>query len=63
MPSFRIGDSRREEHDRDAAGLVTVARFELPEFWRWARVEVEGERGRRAWSDPFVLPGELLARV
>lgn len=55
------GNWRGESLERDANGLVTVARFELPEFWRWARVEVEDERGRRAWSNPFVLPGELPA--
>ena len=48
-----MGNWRGEALERDAAGLVTDARFELPEFWRWARVEVEDERGRRAWSNPF----------
>ena len=33
-----------------------------PEFWRWARVEVEDERGRRAWSNPFLLAGETPAQ-
>jgi hypothetical protein len=53
-----MGSWRGEALEHDAAGLVTDARFEVPEFWRWARVEVEDERGRRAWSNPFVLPGE-----
>jgi hypothetical protein len=53
-----MGNWRGEALERDAAGLVTDARLEYPEFWRWARVEVEDERGRRAWSNPFVLPGE-----
>ena len=52
-----MGNWRGEAVERDAAGLVTAARFEAPEFWRWGRVEVEDERGRRAWSNPFVLPG------
>ncbi len=57
----RMGNWRGETRERDGDGLLTVARFELPEFWRWARVEVEDERGRRAWSNPFVLPGQLPA--
>lgn len=58
-----MGNWRGEERERDADGLITVARFDLPEFWHWARVEVEDERGRRAWSNPFELPGELPARA
>ncbi len=58
-----MGNGRGEERERDADGLITVARFEFPEFWRWGRVEVEDERGRRAWSNPFVLQGELPPRV
>ncbi|MCY7304005.1 MAG: CehA/McbA family metallohydrolase [Thermoleophilia bacterium] len=58
-----MGDWRGEVRQRDGDGLITVARFEFPEFWRWARVEVEDERGRRAWSNGFVLPGELPARA
>jgi hypothetical protein len=58
-----MGNWRGKEHDRDDDGLVTEAAFEYPEFWRWARVEVEDEHGRRAWSNPFVLPGELPARA
>ncbi len=53
-----MGDWRGEARERDADGLVTLAGFEYPEFWRWARVEVEDERGRLAWSNPFLLPGE-----
>ena len=58
-----MGNWRGEEGERDGDGLITVARFGLPEFWRWARVEVEDVRGRRAWSNPFVLSGELSAQV
>ena len=58
-----MGNWRGDVRQRDGDGLITVARFEFPEFWRWARVEVEDERGRRAWSNSFVLPGELPARV
>ena len=54
-----MGNWRGKALDHDAAGLITAARFEAPEFWRWARVEVEDERGRRAWSNPLVLPGEV----
>jgi hypothetical protein len=53
-----MGNWRGEALDRDPAGLLTGARFDYPEFWRWARVEVEDERGRRAWSNPFQLPGD-----
>ena len=53
-----MGNWRGEARASDAAGLVTEAHFEYPEFWRWARVEVEDDRGRRAWSNPFLLPGE-----
>ena len=52
------GNWRGEVRACDAAGLVTEARVDYPEFWRWARVEVEDERGRRAWSNPFLLQGE-----
>ena len=57
------GNWRGEVHERDPDGLITAARFELPEFWRWGRIEVEDERGRRAWSNAFPLPGELPARA
>ena len=57
------GNWRGEARERDTDGLVTEAVFEYPEFWRWARVEVEDERGRRAWSNPFLLPGETPAPV
>ncbi len=52
------GSWRGETLERSPDGLVTGARFELPEFWRWARAEIEDERGRRAWSNPFSLAGE-----
>jgi hypothetical protein len=58
-----MGNWRGDIRQRDGDGLITVARFEFPEFWRWARIEVEDVRGRRAWSNPFVLPGELPARA
>ena len=53
-----MGNWRGEARASDAAGLVTEAHLQYPEFWRWARVEVEDDRGRRAWSSPFLLPGE-----
>ena len=56
-----MGNWRGEARACDAAGLVTEARLDYPEFWRWARVEVEDERGRRAWGNPFLLPGEAPA--
>jgi hypothetical protein len=46
---------RGEVLDRDDDGLVNAVRFEHPEFWRWARVEVEDEHGRRAWTNPLSL--------
>ncbi len=39
----------------DDDGLVTAASFAYPEFWRWARVEIEDQFGRRAWGNPFGL--------
>ncbi|MGN6379568.1 MAG: CehA/McbA family metallohydrolase [Gaiellales bacterium] len=51
------GGYRGREIARDANGLITAARFDYPEYWRWARVEIEDERGRRAWGNPFRLPG------
>ena len=52
-----VGDWRGTALERDDQGLVCAARFEHPEFWRWARVEVEDWRGWRAWSNPFEVPG------
>jgi hypothetical protein len=52
------GGYRGQVVTRDDAGLVTAARFDYPEYWRWVRVEVEDEHGRRAWGNPFRLPGE-----
>jgi hypothetical protein len=52
------GDWRGEALARDPDGLLTGARLDYPEFWRWARVEVEDAHGRRAWGNPFLLPGE-----
>ena len=42
------------EHDGD--GMLTAVRLDHPELHRWARVEVEDARGRRAWGNPFELP-------
>ncbi len=53
-----MGNWRGETVAHDGDGFVTAARFEYPEFWRWARIEVEDERGRRAWSNPMVLHGQ-----
>jgi hypothetical protein len=50
-------DWRGEVLSRDAAGLVTAARFDQPELWSWARVEVEDDRGGRAWGSPIGIPG------
>ncbi len=58
-----MGDWRGVAVARSNDGLVTEARFEYPEFWRWARVEIEDERGSRAWGNPFGLPGEIPAAV
>ena len=51
------GNWRAETLETDATGLITAARFDHPELWRWARVELEDERGARAWGNPFELPG------
>lgn len=52
------GGWRGQTTERDHRGLLTGCRFDYPEYWRWARVEVEDEHGRRAWGNPFRLPGE-----
>ena len=52
------GDWRGAPLARDPDGLLTAARFEYPEYWRWARVEVEDVQGRRAWGNAFQLAGE-----
>jgi hypothetical protein len=49
------GDWRGTALEQDDEGLLRAARFEHPEFWHWARVEVEDARGRLAWSNPFSL--------
>jgi hypothetical protein len=36
--------------ERTDEGSITAARFELPEFHRWGRVEVVGADGARAWD-------------
>lgn len=35
-------------------GIVT-ARFEVPEYWKWNRVEVVGLDGSIAWANPFPI--------
>ena len=52
------GDWRGSAVALDDDGMVVEARLAYPEFWRWARVEVEDAAGRRAWGPPFRLPGE-----
>lgn len=52
------GDWRGAPLTRDADGQLTAVRFEYPEYWRWARVEVCDVHGRRAWGNPFQLAGE-----
>lgn len=44
--------------ERASDGAIVEALFELPEYWRWGRVEVVDAVGRKAWSNPFTLPGE-----
>ena len=56
-----MGNWRGEARTLDGDALLTEAVFEYPEYWRWARVEVEDRSGRRAWSNPFLLPGETTA--
>lgn len=41
--------------ERDSAGAIVAARFELPEFRPWARIEVEGVDGTMAWGNPFEI--------
>ena len=55
MAGDGAGDYRGTTAATDDAGLVIAARFELPEYWNWARVEVEDAHGRTAWSNPFGL--------
>jgi hypothetical protein len=49
------GNWRAEPLGTDGHGLITAARFEYPELWRWARVELEDAHGARAWGNPFSL--------
>lgn len=56
-----MGSWRGEARAFDSDALLTEAEFEYPEYWRWARVEVEDRYGRRAWGNPFLLPGETTA--
>ncbi|HET6849890.1 MAG TPA: CehA/McbA family metallohydrolase [Gaiellales bacterium] len=52
------GDWRGAALRLDEGGLLVEARLQYPEFWRWARVEVEDDRGGVAWGPPFRLPGD-----
>ena len=52
-----VGSWRGEARALDGDGLVVEAVFEHPEYWQWARVEVEDRDGRRAWGNPFALDG------
>jgi hypothetical protein len=52
------GDWRGTAVAVDEEGLLTEARLAFPQYWRWARVEVEDEVGRIAWGPPVRLPGE-----
>jgi hypothetical protein len=51
-------DWRGDVIARDGEGLAVAARFDYPEFWRWARVEVIDAAGAMAWGQQFRLPGE-----
>lgn len=55
------GNWRGRADALDGEGLVTTAVFQYPEYWHWARVEVEDRHGRRAWGNPFLLPRETTA--
>jgi len=57
------GGWRGQATRRADGGLLTACRFDYPKYWRWARVEVEDEHGRRAWGNPFRLPGEAPGDV
>jgi hypothetical protein len=35
--------------------LLTQAAFEIPPTWQYAYIEIEDERGRRAWSNPLFV--------
>lgn len=50
------GNWRAEVLETDGEGQVVAARFEPPELWPWARVELEDAAGARAWGNPFTLP-------
>ena len=43
---------RGEALGRSPQGLITAARFRLPERWPWARVDVAATHGVRAWTTP-----------
>jgi hypothetical protein len=47
---------RGEITGRDHHGLITAARFRLPERWPWARVDVLAAGGGRAWTNPQATP-------
>ena len=46
---------RGEVVERTVDGAITAARFEAPEFRTWGRIEVRGQAGGRAWSNPFTI--------
>jgi len=48
---------RGQVTERSQDGLITAARFELPEFHGWGRVEVLAADGGRAWGGCHVLKG------
>lgn len=52
-----LRDYRGETIARDQGGIVE-ARFEMPEFWNWGRIEMTTTDGGTAWSNPLDLPGE-----
>jgi hypothetical protein len=43
--------------ERDAHGLITACRLELPPLAPYARVEVADDAGRRAWTNPLWTTG------
>jgi hypothetical protein len=51
--SPRAGSWRGGATALDDDGAIVSARFEVPEYWRWGRVEVVDREGALAWSNPF----------
>lgn len=56
-----VSDYRAVALERDADGLITRARLDLPEFSPWGRIEVRAPDGGRAWGPPLPLPGARRA--